>query len=98
MPNLATLRNVATTDQYADPPGGCGIIGRGANSGSYTIANAAVYMQMLGRMPGGMSGAWGLEEFITPGAYFFDGEQVDGVRFRSAAVGVPAQVSATLQP
>lgn len=97
MPNLATLRNVATTDQYTDPPTGCGIIGRGATGGSYTISNAAAYVQILGRLPGGMSGSWGLEEFITPGAYFIDGEDMDGIRFRSAAVGVPARVSASLQ-
>lgn len=97
MPNRATLRNVVTTDAYPDPPSGCIMIGRGATSASVTVTNAAVYMQQLGRMPGGMSGSWGLEEFVTPGQYFIDGEDMDGIRFRSAATGVPARVSGSMQ-
>lgn len=60
------------------------------------VSNAAVLMSIL-RVPENMrasAGVWQGDEFMLPGVYSQTRpENIGGVRFKSAAVGVPAQVT-----
>jgi hypothetical protein len=90
-----SLVNVATTDNYSD---GATLIAPGAASINVHVRNAAVLMQKAVTAGGGAT-QWlptnGI--FIPPGDRGFVrrlGEPLEGVRFKSAAAGTPAQVSA----
>lgn len=93
------VNNVATTDQYDDllttliPP-------RPVHKITVTVANAAAFVQME-RCDGLRVGAGVMlaEEFWIPGVYGITREfPIGRVRFRSAAPGSPARITATAAP
>jgi hypothetical protein len=87
-----SLANVATQDKYVDaltlgPIAECVGI-------KYVVANASVLAQTVPKSKSGTLPDWGDEVLITPESNTL--QDCDGIRFRSATAGVPAQVVATL--
>lgn len=84
----ASLVNVATTDAYTDANT---VTRPNVERVRFQVFNAAIRYQ-LGR---GWPPQWTDERFLAPGFHSFDAH-CTGVRVRSAAAGVPAQVSIDL--
>lgn len=99
--SVGNLNNVATQDAYVDALTVEFPFPRPAFSANVT--NAAVFYQLAIIAPGGRDSAWHPLEHVQTPAYlnFRDPEsegfppntKFAGIRFRSAAAGVPAQVS-----
>lgn len=87
MPTIAVLNNRQTTD--AAQVFSC----RGAQNLSITLSNAAAYLAFAHQVNEGIPGSLGLEEFTPPQLLEITGEAIDAVSFRSAAPGVPAQIT-----
>jgi len=89
---VRSLNNVTTADTYTaantlQAPGTVKV--------NLYVANAAIYYNLTQpepgpRQPGG--GSWGPEVFLTPGRYNL-ARNTSGIRVRSGAAGVPAQVT-----
>lgn len=89
---MYALNNVTTTDDYADSTLEC----PGSTELDITVGNAAILLQYAFRVQGytGASPQWAPANgvFFAPG-FFIRGRNVEGVRIKSAVVGVPAQVT-----
>lgn len=89
---MYALNNVKTTDDYTDNSLEC----PGSTELDITVGNAAVLVQYAFRLPGytGASPTWSPPEgvFFAPG-FHIRGRNAEGVRVKSAAQGIPAQVT-----
>lgn len=89
---MLTLNNITTQDNYINALQ----LGPAAEAKqvSFVVANAAVFAQLAPHSASKVEQEWGQEILITPstGAY----TNIQGMRFRSAVPGKPAQVVAQL--
>lgn len=89
---LAVLNNVLTLDEYDESTT---LICQGAVKINLAVANAAIYFsyaQRTGMHPGATLGNFGAEALKLPATYLL-ARNVEAVRVRSAAKGVPARVT-----
>lgn len=97
----ATINNLPTSDTYTDPLTATFVRGRGGFA--LNVANASVYYTLAYINPGDREVSWlATESFLTPVfATFRDvtheglppGSMFGGIKLRSGAVGIPAQVT-----
>jgi hypothetical protein len=83
---------LATTDRYSDR-NAVELRCPGASSIVLTVANAAASYQLGRGGRGGGSPDYGDDHFAVPGVFPITGGEIDAVRVRSAAAGVPANVA-----
>jgi hypothetical protein len=89
---VLTLNNVATQDKYVEPltlgpiPSAQKIV--------YLVANNAAIVQLAGHSDDKTIQPWGDELLLTPTTGEF--QRIQGMRFRSAIAGAPAQIVAQL--
>lgn len=86
MPTLAALNNQATTDAAQE------FRCVGASGLDLTISNNPVFLRFAYRQ-GGMTGAYGVEEYHVPKLLTIDSEAIDGVQYRSAVAGKAARLT-----
>lgn len=89
---MLTLNNVATQDTYVDaltlgPVPTCEKV-------IYVVANASVIAQVAAKSDDKTTQPWGAEILVTPQVAEFN--RLQGIRFRSAIPGSPAQIVAQL--
>jgi hypothetical protein len=90
---MQTLNNITTTDQYTEDST---VAQAGTVKVNVYVSNASVMCQMADPAPGLQhSDAWRPEVFYGPAHYNLQ-RKVNAVRVRSAAPGVPAQVTVEL--
>lgn len=89
---MLTINNVQTQDKYVDAL----TLGPVATAEkiSYLVANNAAFVQLAGHSPDKTIQPWSEEILITPTTGEF--QRLQGMRFRSAVPGSPAQVVAQL--
>ncbi len=89
---MYALNNVKTTDKYEENTLEC----PGTSELDITVSNAAVLLQYAFRIQGytGAAPPWTPPNgvYFAPG-FHIRGRNVEGVRIKSAVVGVPAQVT-----
>jgi len=89
---MLTMNNVPTQDGYTEATT-LGPVAQ-AEQVVYVVANNPVIAQLAGTSKAGTTQPWGPEILITPNAGTFS--RLQGIRFKSAIPGSPAQVVAQL--
>lgn len=85
------LNNVTTTDGYSDPNTLDGL--NPCQRVNIDVNNAAIYWQIRQSIQETQIGNWSQEVFMSPGSRTISRQNIVGVRVRSAAAGVAAQVT-----
>lgn len=87
---MPALNNATSGDGYS---AGNEVQHPGSVRATLVVANAAIYYQLGRGRPGVV---YGPDEVLAVPGFYTLGRRLDGLRFRSAAPGVPAQVSVQL--